>query len=116
MTYIADLHLHSPFSRSTSKQVTFQNLARWARIKGIDLLSSGDFTHPVWFQETRRVLHEADNGLFQLDGVYFVLGTEVNCIAEQGGRSRRVHILVMVPSFQSAEKINTALAACEKTA
>ena len=49
MTYVADLHLHSSFARGTSKALNFENLARWARIKGIDLLASADFTHPVWF-------------------------------------------------------------------
>ena len=111
MTYAADLHTHSPYARGTSSRLTFENLARWARFKGIDLLSSGDFTHPEWLLETRRKLRETGKGLFELDGVYFTLGTEVNCVAEQGGRSRRVHMLVFVPSLQSVERINTALAA-----
>ena len=110
MTYAADLHLHSPFARATSRHLTLKNLAHWAKIKGIDLLSSGDFTHPAWLQETRRVLEEADDGLFELDGVHFILGTEVNCVAEQGGRNRRVHLLVLAPGFQTAERINSALA------
>ena len=109
MSYVADLHLHSPFSRGTSRQLTLENLSGWAKIKGIGLLSSADFTHPAWFQETRGKLRETADGLFELDGVLFVLGTEVNCIAEQGGRSRRVHILVFAPSFQTVELINTAL-------
>ena len=111
MTYVADLHLHSPYARGTSRQLTFENLTRWAKIKGIDMLSSGDFTHPEWFRETRRKLREAGDGLFELEGVYFVLGTEVNCVAEQGGRHRRIHMLVFAPSFQTVERINTALAA-----
>ncbi len=110
MSYVADLHLHSPFSRGTSKQLTLENQSRWAKIKGIDLLSSADFTHPTWFQETRTKLRETGDGLFEYDGVLFILGTEVNCIAEQDGRSRRVHILLFAPSFQTMEHINTALA------
>ena len=110
MTYAADLHLHSPYARGTSRQLTLQNLARWAKIKGIDLLSSGDFTHPAWLQETRQVLGEADDGLYELDVVRLVLGTELNCVAEQGGRHRRVHMLVLAPSFQTVDLINAALA------
>ena len=54
MTYAADLHVHSGFARGTSKDLTFDNLAHWAKLKGIDLLASADFTHPAWFDETRR--------------------------------------------------------------
>ena len=111
MAYVADLHTHSPYARGTSRQLSLENLARWADLKGIDLLSSGDFTHVQWFQHTRDVLREAGDGLFELGGTHFILGTEVNCVAEQGGRSRRVHMLVFAPSIPSAERINTALAA-----
>ena len=110
MTYVADLHLHSSFARGASKALNFENLARWARIKGIDLLASADFTHPVWFQETRRNLLETDDGLYELGGVRFVLGTEVNCVGDQGGKHRRVHLLVLVPDLETAGRINEAVA------
>ena len=84
-------------------------MARWARLKGIDLLSTGDFTHPEWLLECRRELREAGDGLFDLDGTHFILGTEVSCVAEQGGRSRRVHMLLYAPSFETVERINVAL-------
>ena len=77
--YSADLHLHSPFARATSSQLTFQNMAKWARIKGIDLLASADFTHPEWLAETKRTLRPTDDGLYEYEGARFILGTEVNC-------------------------------------
>jgi len=110
MTYAADLHIHSPFARSTSKQITFENLARWARLKGIDLLATGDFTHPVWFQEMADQLRDSGNGLYELGGVHFVLGTEVSCSSLQGGRRRRVHLLVLAPSLSVVERISASLA------
>ena len=109
MTYAADLHLHSRFARGTSRELNFENLSRWARIKGIDLLASADFTHPAWFQETRRKLTETGDGLYEYGGVRFILGTEVNCVGEQGGRHRRVHLLVFAPGLDTVERINTAL-------
>ena len=111
MTYAADLHVHSGFARGTSKDLTFDNLAHWAKLKGIDLLASADFTHPAWFDETRRGLSEAGDGLYEHDGVKFVLGTEVNCNAEQGGRKRRVHMLVFAPTLSVVRRINLALSA-----
>ena len=101
MTYAADLHLHSPYARATSKFLTFENMARWARIKGIDLLASADFTHPEWFAETKRRLQPTGDGLYECDGARFVLGTEVNCNGYQGGRNRRIHMLMLAPSIES---------------
>ena len=109
MTYAADLHLHSPYARATSKFLTFENMARWARIKGIDLLASADFTHPEWFAETKRRLQPTGDGLYECDGARFVLGTEVNCNGYQGGRNRRIHMLMLAPSIESVERINAAL-------
>ena len=110
MSYVADLHTHSRFARGTSRQLTYPNLATWGKLKGIDLLATGDFTHPGWLAETRATLRPRDDGLFELDGTLFVLGTEVNCNAEQGGRNRRVHILVLAPDMVAVDRINTALA------
>ena len=109
MTYVADLHLHSPYARATSRELTFDNMARWARLKGIDLLASADFTHPVWFAETKRALRPLGNGLYERNGARFVIGTEVNCSGMQGGRNRRVHMLVFAPCIGAAERINAAL-------
>ena len=107
--YSADLHLHSPFARATSSQLTFENMARWARIKGIDLLASADFTHPEWLAETKRTLRPTGDGLYEYAGARFVLGTEVNCNGYQGGRNRRIHMLMFAPSIEVVERINAAL-------
>ena len=110
MTCVADLHLHSSFARGTSKALNFENLTRWARIKGIDLLASADFTHPAWFQETRSKLRDTGDGLYEHGGIRFILGTEVSCSTDQGGRHRRVHLLVFAPSLDTVERVNASLA------
>ena len=110
MTYVADLHTHSRYARGTSRRLTLETLARWAKIKGIDLLASGDFTHPEWFLETKSGLRETGDGLMERDGVLFVLGTEVNCVGEVAGRNRRVHLLILAPELGAAERINASLA------
>ena len=109
MTYSADLHLHSPYARATSKELTFENMAKWARIKGIDLLASADFTHPEWFEHTKRTLRPTGDGLYECNGAHFVLGTEVNCNGYQGGRNRRIHMLMFAPSIEVVGRINAAL-------
>ncbi len=111
MTYMADLHIHSAYAYATSKLLTFENLARWAKLKGIDVLASADFTHPVWFAESRAKLREADGGLYEFGGTLFMLGTEVSCVARVGGRARRVHMLAFAPSLDAAERANRKLAA-----
>ena len=110
MIYSADLHLHSPYARATSRELTFENMARWACTKGIDLLASADFTHPEWFAETKRKLRATGNGLYECEGARFVLGTEVNCNGYQGGRNRRIHMLMLAQSIEVVERINAALA------
>ncbi len=110
MLYAADLHLHSPYARATSRQLTFANMAHWAKLKGIDLLASADFTHPDWFAHTRETLRQCDDGLLEYGGVRFVIGTEVNCSSPQGGRNRRVHMLVFAPNLDTAACINATLA------
>ncbi len=110
MKYAADLHVHSSYSRATSRELTLGGLAEWAKLKGIDLLATGDFTHPAWFAELRENLVESAEGLYAYDGVSFVIGSEVACIAEQGGRNRRVHVLIFAPGLAAAERINAALA------
>ena len=87
MSYTVDLHTHSGYSRGTSKKLTFDNLARWTRFRGIDVLSTADFTHPAWFTEIQEQLKEDGNRLFQYDDIKFILGAEINCSAEQNGRN-----------------------------
>ena len=109
MTYTADLHIHSSYAYATSPSLNFENLAHWAKLKGIDLLASADFTQPEWFAESEAKLTEASDGLYEYGGVKFILGTEVNCTARVRGRSRRVHILLFAPTLSSVSKINDAL-------
>jgi uncharacterized protein (TIGR00375 family) len=116
MTYVADLHLHSPYAMATSRHLNFEVLAKWAKIKGIDLLATADFTHPLWFQETKQKLTDKGNGLYEFDGVSFVLGTEVNCNGQQGGRSRRVHVLILAPGLEIASLITDSLSTKGKLA
>ena len=110
MTYTADLHIHSSYAYATSKDLNFENLAHWAKLKGIDLLASADFTQPEWFEESRAKLTDTGDGLYEHDGVKFVLGTEVSCVARVNGRSRRTHMLAFAPSLDTVGRINTALA------
>ncbi len=110
---IADLHIHSRYSRACSQELTPSNIDEWCRLKGVNLVATGDFTHPAWLQELKDNLVELDNGLLQLkdsDGkIKFVLGTEVSCIYKQGGKTRRVHLCIFLPDFVSVEKFNKEL-------
>ena len=110
MTYTADLHIHSSYAYATSRDLNFENLAYWAKLKGIDLLASADFTHPEWFKESCAKLNDIGDGLYEHDGVKFILGTEVSCVARMHGRGRRTHMLVFAPSLDTVGRINQALA------
>ncbi len=127
MDYIADLHIHSPYSRATSRESTLAGLVAWARVKGIQVLASGDFTHPLWLRQLREQLLPAEAGLFRLKDeagipavlpgvtaapgpVRFMLSAEISCIYKRHGALRKVHNLLYVPDFASAERINTRLA------
>lgn len=111
---IADLQLHSRFSRAVSPAMTIPNIALWAKRKGIGLVATGDWTHPQWFREIERDLEETGNGLLRLKGdkggmPLFLLATEVSCIYSQGGKVRRVHTLLWVPSIDAARKISVEM-------
>jgi uncharacterized protein (TIGR00375 family) len=111
MKFVADLHLHSSYARATSKDLNFDTLSTWAKWKGIDLLSSADFTHPIWWQETKSRLKEGDNeGIYSYNGTKFVLGTEISCIYSQGGKVRRIHLLLFFPNFADVDRFNLKLA------
>ncbi len=106
MNVIADLHLHSRFARACSKSITLQNLEKYARLKGITLLGTGDFQHPKWLAELKANL--ADNGkgvLCTKTGYPFVLQTEISLIYSQDGKGRRVHNVVLAPNFEVADQI-----------
>ena len=77
---IADLHIHSKYSRATSKNMDIENLSEFAKLKGIDLLGTGDFTHFLWLEELRSKLKEYKYGIYEYNGVYFMLTVEVSKI------------------------------------
>ena len=131
MTYAADLHLHSSYAMATSPSITLESMADWAGIKGVDVLATADFTHPVWLAELKAKLRPVEGGLFALDrasiasrqrmpagGAHprFVLGTEVSCVYRQAGRTRRVHLLVLAPDFGAVDRLCAAFAAHGKLA
>ena len=114
MQFIADFHLHSKYSRATSRDMDLENLDKWAKIKGIKVLTVGDCIHPEWFKNLKEKLEPAEPGLFKLKDVEnnqtrFILTTEVSCIYSKRGRVRKIHIIIFTPSFEIVEKINTHL-------
>jgi len=116
MEFIADFHIHSKHSRATSPQMGLEGLAKWAKIKGIKILGTGDFTHPEWFDNLKEKLEPAEEGLFKLKAAgrgegetRFILTSEISCIYSKGGRTRKIHIIVFAPDLKTVEKINTHL-------
>jgi uncharacterized protein (TIGR00375 family) len=109
MKAVADLHIHSKYSRATSSGMALETLSKWAKIKGIDIVGTGDFTHPEWYKELQSKAIESDSGFLQYDGVNFCLSAEISCIYTQGGRGRRVHLAVLSPSLEVVAQINEAL-------
>jgi uncharacterized protein (TIGR00375 family) len=101
----ADLHIHSRFSRACSKDITIENLEKWARVKGLGLLGTGDFTHPLWLKELKEKLVEKDGILYSKSGFKFLLTGEISLMYTQG-RGRRVHLVLLVPNFETADRIN----------
>jgi uncharacterized protein (TIGR00375 family) len=123
MRFCADLHIHSRFSRATSRDVCLESLWKWAQIKGISVVGTGDFTHPEWFHELKEKLDVCGNNLLKLKDKYkiislpdicaaevcFMLTTEVSCIYAKNGRVRKVHSLILAPDFAAASELNRAL-------
>ena len=103
-----DLHIHSRFSRATSKDITLENLEKWARIKGLDILGTGDFTHPEWLDELKKNLKEKSNIFYSKSGFKFILTGEISLVFSLG-RGRRVHLVLLAPNFETVDKINSYL-------
>ncbi len=121
--YIADLHIHSRFSRATSKDCDLPHLDWWARRKGIRLLGSGDFTHPAWRAELKEQLVPAGEGVYELredlripcelsaETPRFLITGEISSIYKRGGKTRKVHNLILLPSLEAAEELAARLEA-----
>jgi len=109
MEFIADFHIHSKYSRATSRDMDVKHLAQWAKLKGITLIGTGDFTHHLWLEELKHTLEDCGNGLFKYAGVYFMLTAEISSIYSKGGKGYRIHNLIFAPSFSVVDKINNAL-------
>ncbi|GAB6160934.1 hypothetical protein JCM12298_00930 [Desulfothermus naphthae] len=127
--FVADLHIHSKYSRATSKNLTIRKLAAWGVIKGIDVIGTGDFTHPGWMKEIEEYLYQKEDGLLYLKDssslekeleipleskiepkLSFILTTEISSIYKKGGKVRKIHNLVVMPSIEAAKKFNKKLA------
>ena len=111
MKILADLHLHSHYSRATSNEMNIENLEKNAKIKGLNLLGTGDFTHPLWLKELKRNLTDAEKGLFHFKdkSIYFMLQAEVSSIYNQGEKLRKIHNIILAPSFEVVDQINDFL-------
>ena len=117
--YIADLHIHSRYSRATSRDLTPEQLDLWARRKGIRILGTGDFTHPAWRRELKEKLIGSGNGLYRLKEEFrirdniaenspepeFVITGEISSIYKADGRVRKVHSLILLPGLDEAERL-----------
>jgi len=112
---IADLHIHGRYSRATSEQMSIPEIARYSKIKGLNLVGTGDFTHPQWLKEIKETLTtEQDTGLFKLtsnmdSSTRFILTTEVCTIFDYKGESKKVHHVLLTPSMETAVQINESL-------
>ncbi len=112
MEFVADFHIHSKYSRATSRDMDTKHLAEWAKLKGITLMGTGDFTHHLWLEELKNNFEDLGNGLFKYNDVYFILTAEISSIYSKKGKTYRIHNIIFSPSFKTTDKINEALARC----
>ena len=128
MNLIVDLHVHSHYSRATSKRMNLEGMYYWGKLKGINVIGTGDFTHPAWFSELKQKLEPAEDGLFKLKSEFakeedknlpasvrdnpirFILTVEISNIYRRADQVRKLHNVVVVPDFKTAAKINAKLA------
>ncbi|MGQ9618786.1 MAG: endonuclease Q family protein [Candidatus Aminicenantia bacterium] len=127
MRFFVDFHIHSKFSRATSKDMEFEVIVRWAKLKGIKLIGTGDFTHPEWLYLIKEKLVQKDNGFLVLkdtgvvgngpfkdlsifpEDTYFILSSEVSLIYQKSGMVRKIHLMILAPSVDFCEKINRSI-------
>lgn len=124
--FIADLHIHSKYSRACSKNLDLPHINAWCQIKGIELVATADFTHPAWFQDLHTQLEETDTGIYKLkeeyikeahvhvpdsckNNVRFILSTEISLIYKKNDKVRKVHYVILAPNLATVAKINTEL-------
>ena len=109
MDVVTDLHLHSKYSRAVSKDMNLYNMALWGDKKGLDIVSTGDWTHPLWLREIKQQLSEDSEGVFRLKEkdfkTRFILSVEISSIYSQNGKVRRIHNLLFSPGIETSEKI-----------
>ncbi len=122
MKFIGDFHIHSHYSIATSKRLVPEEIALWAKIKGIKVIGTGDFAHPGWTKELKEKLEPAEPGLFKLKKEYlkkenlptyvrFILTAEISSIYKKSDKVRKVHNLLFAPDFETVEEIQSRLAA-----
>ena len=115
MEVIADFHIHSKYSRATSQDMDLEHLYFWAKRKGVNLLGTGDFTHPAWLKELKEKLIPAEEGLYKLKNqdndffFRFIITGEISLVYSFQGKTRKIHYLLILPNLETAEKINTQL-------
>lgn len=110
MRVFADLHIHGKYSQATSKDLTISSLEKWAKVKGISLLGTGDFTHPKWIEHIKEELTEDESGILKTKiGFNFVLQTEISLIYSQGGKGRRIHNVLLAPNLDVVRQITEYL-------
>lgn len=123
MRYLADLHIHSRYSRACSRDLSPETLALWGQLKGISVIGTGDFTHPLWLEELADKLEPTEGGLLALRKelalpvpescrapVYFIPSAEISCIYRKNDRTRKVHLVVIMPGLSEARRLNDRLA------
>ena len=126
MKFVADLHIHSHYSRATSKNLNLKHLAKWAQLKGVQVVGTGDISHPGWLQEMKEKLEPAEEGLFRLKDEYaravqsevfktcqgpvrFILSGEISSIYKKNDKVRKIHNIIFAPTLEAIEKIQAAL-------
>ncbi|MFQ5754427.1 MAG: endonuclease Q family protein, partial [bacterium] len=126
MKFVADIHIHSHFSRATSKQLNFEYLTKWAQLKGVQVVGTGDIAHPGWLEEMKKKLAPAEQGLFRLKEEYansirnevfkacqapvrFMLAGEISNIYKKKDKVRKIHNVVFLPSLEAVEKLQATL-------
>ena len=114
MRIIADLHIHTKYSRATSKDMNINEIVRWADKKGINVIGTGDFQHPGYFGELKNKLEPAQPGLYKIRkskaAARVMLTTEISNVYKQGGKVRKIHTLIMMPDMKAAENFSKILA------